>query len=71
VIVEIRESEVEHVLWSLLDQMLDDLVETHKVHGDLTLQIATRVDQEYITRLLPRIAQQGVLEVCYGVHPSS
>jgi hypothetical protein len=51
-----------------LDEALVDLVERHKAHGKLSVQISTAEPLEYIRGSLPQLARLGVLEV-YNSEP--
>ena len=52
-----------------LDEGLTNLVRRYNSHRHLAFQISTRQHPERILRLLPRVAQQGVWEVCHSVRP--
>lgn len=69
VIIEVRGRDMEFVQWTSLDENLVDLVERHKAYGNLVPQISTIVDPEKIRGLLPRAAQEGVLEVRLSERP--
>ena len=60
-------------LCSHLDDALVNMIERHKPHGNLNLQLSTMALPQYVLGLLPRLARLGVLEVyhtkrpdCYG-----
>lgn len=69
VIVEVRQIVVAVDGWSLLDEGLANLVERHKAYGDVKLQVSAKVKPEYLRKLLPRLAQKGMLELrCMADH---
>jgi hypothetical protein len=63
VIVELRERGTSLIQWSSLDETLVGLIERHKTYGNLELWISTGTDPERVRQHLPRVAQEGVLEV--------
>ena len=73
VIVEVNEDDVRVTFgryqWGPLDENLVDLVERHKGYGNMTLQISTTADPEVVRGFLPRVAQEGVLEVRFSERP--
>ena len=71
-IVEVDEWDITFgdIQWRPLDENLVGLVERHKVHGKLELQISTTTHPARIRRLLPRTAQEGVLEVRFSDPPN-
>lgn len=58
--VDLRKTPVQ---FSLLDEVLVNLIQRHKPYGNLALRILTTTDPEEIRRSLPRVAQEGVLKV--------
>ena len=67
VILEVcGERGMEGIQWPFLDEGLVNLVEKHKAY---VLQVSTTVDPEKIRGLLPRAAQEGILEVHFSERP--
>ena len=64
VIVELRERGISLIQWSSLDETLVNLIKRHKTYGNLELRISTKTDPPRIRQYLPRVTQEGVLEVC-------
>lgn len=69
VTVEVLEKNVTHVQWSSLDANLVNLVERHRAYGNILLQISTTADPDKILGMLPRAAQEGVMEVRFSERP--
>ena len=70
VILEVYgERGIEDIRWPFLDEGLVNLVEKHKAYRSPVLQVSTAVDPEKIRGLLPRAAQEGILEVRFSEHP--
>ena len=63
VIVELLDREIGRVQWPTLDETLVNLVERHEAYGSLALWISIKADPGIIRQSLPRVAQEGVLEV--------
>lgn len=70
-ILEVREQGVDwHLIWwPGLDDHLVGLVERYKAYETFMLQISTTADSEEVRGLLPRMAQEGILEVCFSERP--
>ena len=66
VVVEVRGRIISGSRWSFLDETLVNLVGRHKAYGIPQLQISSTTDPEEIRQLLPRAAQEVVLEVRFG-----
>lgn len=69
VIVELCDKEIRYIRRSRLDDALANLIERHRAYGNLALQISTKADPERVRQSLPRVAQEGVLEVKHSERP--
>ena len=69
VIIEVGNKGTDYLRWSALDESLVNLVERHRTHRMVELQISATVDPEVIYGLFPRVAQEGVLRVGVSERP--
>ena len=69
VAIEVRGRDINLVQWSFLDETLLDLIKRHKAFGSLKLRVSARMDPRRVHQFLPRVTQEGVLEVDHTERP--